>query len=177
MRYDRASNQLDRHPNCILAAYMATEPDAPIRDQDHRCIRPSPARADEWGATLAAMSSMYGLSPETDLSPLNGCMLTFVGFGQYQLQLAFSGDADCSISIEGDYTVAPRGHEPTTYSEAVAGATALLPILGHTVTSAMVPSDGTVRVVFDDGSVVEVLDSLSHYESYQISLGGHRLIV
>src|SRR5262249_20053272 len=97
MRYDRASNQLDRHPNCILAAYMATEPDAPIRDQDHRCIRPSPARADEWGATLAAMSSMYGLSPETDLSPLNGCMLTFVGFGQYQLQLAFSGDADCSI--------------------------------------------------------------------------------
>ncbi len=120
---------------------------------------------------------MYGLSPETDLSPLTGSILTFVGFGQYQLQLAFSSDADSSISIEGDYTVAPRGDEQTTYSEAVAGANALLPILGHTVTSATVPADGTVRVVFDDGSVVEVLDSSSHYESYQVSLGGRLLIV
>jgi integrase/recombinase XerD len=24
MRYDRARNNLDRHPNCILAAYMAS---------------------------------------------------------------------------------------------------------------------------------------------------------
>jgi hypothetical protein len=120
---------------------------------------------------------MYGLSPETDLSPLTGSMLTFVGFGQYQLQLAFSGDADSSVSIEGDYTVALRGDEPTTYSEAVAGAKALLPILGHTVTSATVPTDGTVRVVFDDGSVVEVLDSSSHYESYQVNLAGRLLIV
>jgi len=29
------------------------------------------------------MRSMYGLSPETDLSPLTGSMLTFVGLGQY----------------------------------------------------------------------------------------------
>lgn len=43
---------------------------------------------------------MYGLSPDTDLSPLNGCTLTSVGIGQYQLQLAFSGDTHCAISIE-----------------------------------------------------------------------------
>jgi hypothetical protein len=29
MRYDRARKNLDRHPNCILAAYMASEPDPP----------------------------------------------------------------------------------------------------------------------------------------------------
>jgi hypothetical protein len=120
---------------------------------------------------------MYGLSPETDLSLLNGCTLTFVGFGERQLQLAFSGDVDCSISIEGDYTVAPKEHEPTTYSAAVAGAQALLPILGHTVGSATVPNHGTVRVVFDDGSVIEVLDSWSEYESYQVNLGGRLLII
>jgi hypothetical protein len=120
---------------------------------------------------------MYGLSPETDLGALRGSRLTFVGVGEYQVQLAFSGDVDCSISIEGDYSVARKGHQPTTYGAAVAGAHSLLPIIGHTVGSATVPNEGTVRVVFDDGSVVEVLDSSAQYESYQINLGGHTLIV
>src|SRR6476620_2271837 len=102
---------------------------------------------------------MYGLSPDTDLSPLRDCTLTLVGFGQYQLQLAFSGGDNCAISIEGDYIVTPPGREPITFSEAVHGAALLLPLLGHAVTVAEVPSDGTVRVGFDDGSVIEVLDS------------------
>jgi uncharacterized protein DUF6188 len=120
---------------------------------------------------------MYGLSPETDLSPLNGCSLTFVGFGQYQVQLGFSGDTPCSISIEGDYIVTPTGRDSVTFSDAVDGAAALLPLLGHTVTLASVPADGTVRVGFDDGSVVDVLDSSTHYESYQVNLGDRLLIV
>ena len=120
---------------------------------------------------------MYGLSPETDLSPLNGCVLTLVGFGQHQVQLVFSGEVPCSASIEGDYVVTPSGCNATIYSEAVAGAAALLPLLGRTVTLASVPSDGTVRVGFGDGSVVEVLDSSTHYESYQINLGDRLLVV
>jgi len=120
---------------------------------------------------------VYGLSPETDLAPLNGCMLTFVGFGQYQVVLAFSGDAQCSISIEGDYVVTPSARTPTMFSEPVAGATALLSLLGNTVVRAAVPTNGTVRVGFDDGSVFEVLDSNADYESYQIDLGGRLLVV
>jgi hypothetical protein len=120
---------------------------------------------------------MYGLSPDTDLSLLNGCTLTFVGFGQYQVQLAFSGDTDCAISIEGDYVVTPSGGESTTFSGAVDGAAAVLPLLAHTVAVAGVPSDGIVRVSFDDGSVIAVLDSKEQYESYQVNLGGRLLIV
>ena len=120
---------------------------------------------------------MHGLSPETDLSPLNGCMLTFVGFGKYQLQLAFSGDTNCAIAIEGDYVVTPAGRESTRFSGAVDGAAAVLPLLGHTITVAEVPTDGTARVGFDDGSVVEVLDSEEHYESYQVNLGDRLLVV
>ena len=120
---------------------------------------------------------MYGLSPDTDLSPLSGCALTFVGFGQHQVQLGFSGDTHCSISIEGRYTVAPLGRGVTTFSAAVEGASVLLALLGHTVTLALVPADGTVRLGFDDDSVVEVLDSEAHYESYQISLGDRLLVV
>lgn len=120
---------------------------------------------------------MYGLSPDTDLSPLNGCTLTFVGFGLYQLQLAFSGDENCDISVEGDFVVTTPEREPNTFGEAVAGAAALLPLLGHSVTTAEVPSDGTTRVRFDDGSVVEVLDSKSQHESYQVNLGDRLLVV
>lgn len=120
---------------------------------------------------------MYGLSPDTDLSPLNGCTLTFVGFGQYQVQLAFSGDTECAISIEGDYVVGPSGGQFTTFTGAVDGVAALLPLLGHSVEVAEVPSDGTVRLGFDNGAVVEVLDSKADYESYQMNLGDRLLVV
>lgn len=120
---------------------------------------------------------MYGLDPNTDLSALRGCTLTFVGFGQYQLQLALSGDSDSSISVEGDYTVSERGGPALTCTEAVSGATALLRLLGRTVESANVPENGTVRVIFDDKSVVEVHDSSAHYESYQLNLAGREIVV
>jgi hypothetical protein len=120
---------------------------------------------------------MHGLSRDTDLSPLNGCVLTFVGFSQYQVQLAFSGETDCHISIEGDYVVTPSGGDGTTFSGAVDGAAGLLPLLGHSVEVAEVPCEGTVRLGFDDGAAVEVLDSEAHYESYQINLGDRLLAV
>jgi hypothetical protein len=120
---------------------------------------------------------MYGLSPDTDLSPLNGCVLIFMGFGQYQVQLAFSGDTDCRISIEGDYVVTPSGGPATLFTGAVAGAGALLPLLGHSVEVAEVPSEGTARLGFDDGAVIDVLDSEAHHESYQINLGDRLLVV
>jgi hypothetical protein len=120
---------------------------------------------------------MYGLRPETDLTPLNGTMLTFVGFGRYQVQLRFSGEVDCYISIESDYIVTPAGRKSATFTEATDGAAVLLPLLGHTVTVASVPADGTVRLGFDVDSAVEVLDSWPHYESYLVELGDRLLVV
>ena len=63
------------------------------------------------------------------------------------------------------------------FRKSLHGAPVLLPLLGHTVRLAAVPADGTVRWGFDDGSVVEVLDSSTHYESYQVNLRGRLLIV
>lgn len=100
-----------------------------------------------------------------------------MGFGEYQVQLAFSGDTDCRISIEGDYVVTPSGGEATAFSGAVDGAAALWRLMGQSVEVAEVPSEGTVRLGFGDGAVVEVLDSEAHYESYQISLGDRLLVV
>lgn len=120
---------------------------------------------------------MYGLDTGTDVSALSGGLLTFVGFGQYQLQLAFTGAEYCLISVEGDYRVSRPPDQPVTYTDAVGGATALLPLLGRTVASAAVLEGGTVRVTFDDASLIDVLDSSSEYESYQLNLGDRLIIV
>lgn len=71
----------------------------------------------------------------------------------------------------------PSGGVSTTFTGAVDGVPAVLPLLGHTVTGEEVPTDGTVRVAFDGGSVVDVLDSQAHYESYQVNLGERLLVV
>jgi len=119
---------------------------------------------------------MHGLPVTTDLGELEGCDLTFVGFGQYQLQLGFSGDPDCGLSVEGDYLLSTSDGSATTFSTAVSGASGLLRLLGTRVVSADVPEDGTVRIAFADGTRLEVLDSSERYESYQLNLG-RRLIV
>ena len=53
---------------------------------------------------------------------------------------------------------------------------AWLPLLGHDVHKATGTRDGTLTLVWDDGAVVEVLDSWPNYESYTVS-GGPELIV
>jgi hypothetical protein len=59
----------------------------------------------------------------------------------------------------------------------VAGAAALLRLLGRTVATAGVGEGGSVRLDFDDGSLIEVLDSKSEYESCQINLGTGLIVV
>ncbi len=61
-------------------------------------------------------------------------------------------------------------------SAAVEGAAAFLPLLGHRITLASVPTDGTVRIDLDDGSMIEVLDSSEDYESYKVTLGDRLLV-
>lgn len=120
---------------------------------------------------------VYGLSPDTDLTPLVDCMLTFVGISQYSLHLNFTGDAVCSISIEGDYVLETPDGLSTNFEDAVSGAAGLVRLLGRTVTAASIPSDGTVRLRFDDGAMVDVLESRAEHESYQVTIGPRLLIV
>jgi hypothetical protein len=120
---------------------------------------------------------MHGLETGTSLGELVGGMVSFVGFGQHQVQIALSGTTDCLISVEGDYRVGDTAGRLKTYRDAVAGAAALLSLLGHIVQSATVPDAGTVRIDFDDGSVIELVDSSSQYESYQLHLGDRLIVV
>lgn len=53
----------------------------------------------------------------------------------------------------------------------------LLRLLGRAIASAAVTEDGTVRITFDDGSLVDLLDTSSHDESYQLKLGDDVIIV
>jgi hypothetical protein len=48
---------------------------------------------------------------------------------------------------------------------------------GITETVAEVVARGTLRLVFADGAVVEVRDSETQFESYQVSLGDRLIVV
>ena len=52
MRYDRARNNLDRHPNYIFAAYMASGTGHPLHRQSQPETTRGPARTDLPTATL-----------------------------------------------------------------------------------------------------------------------------
>lgn len=120
---------------------------------------------------------MYGLDPSTDVSALLGATLTHVGFGQFEVDMAFSGQPDCAATIEGHYRIAHAGSEPATFAEPISGSAAALTLLGLAVAGATVIGPGTLRVTFDDGSVLELLDSSDSYESYQLSLGDRLIVV
>lgn len=120
--------------------------------------------------------SMYGLPVETDLTPLVGTDVTYVGVGQFMTHVAFSGPPDSSITIEGEFSLEIADRR-VTFSESVDGGGALLALLGQSVTSAVIPTDGTVRIAFSNGTTLEVPDDSEQYESYQLNLSGRELIV
>jgi|SRR6478752_4910829 len=120
---------------------------------------------------------MHGLDPATDLGPLIGATLTFVGIGQHQVQLHFSGEPDCAVSAEGEYSVRPVQEPLVRFAEPPEGASALVALLGSHVERAEVLDAGTMRLTLNAGVVVEVYDSKAGYESYQVTLGDRLIVV
>lgn len=122
---------------------------------------------------------MYGLDPSTDVSLLVGCTLDHVGVGRHQVSLAMAGNPypHCSLTIEGDFVVGSRDGTLRTFSDAVKGSGAITPLLSLTIVAADIPENGRLRIGLSDGSVIEALDSETHYESYQLSLGEQLIVV
>lgn len=117
---------------------------------------------------------MYGLSPETDLSFWAGAELVQVAVGRFQVQLHFHGRI--ALSIESTYRVGTDA-DAKTFADPPDGAMALIALLGETVAAAIPVGDGTLRLAFGGGSVVEVLDSSDEFESYQITHGADVFVV
>jgi hypothetical protein len=119
---------------------------------------------------------MYGLSNDTDVSGFVGQELQVIYLGRWQVSLIFTTLADCSVTIEGDYSIAIGGRGSTRFGSPASGACHLGELVTKSIVTADV-ADNALRLTFDDESVVEVHDSKAAYESYQFTIGGDEFIV
>jgi hypothetical protein len=119
---------------------------------------------------------MYGLPVDTDVSAFVGTELTSLSLGKWQVSLVFGHIATSCITVEGDYSVG-LGTHVTRFDSSAGGIRELAELLMETVTAAGVEEEGTLRLTFANGTVVQVHDSETAYESYQFTIDGHTWVV
>ena len=119
---------------------------------------------------------VYGLPDETDLTFFIGTELQQVCIGRHEVILRF-GD-DLSITVESDI-----GHRSTlgeldaVFKTIVPAAMVLCNLINAMVSSASVKSPGTLVLQFSNGEALEIYDSNTSYESYQIACGDRLIVV
>jgi len=125
---------------------------------------------------------LNGLPAGTDVSFLVGATLTQVCIGQHEVNLNLSSgnpwtDPGASITVESAIRlVLPTQAEFTSDAPALIGP-ALLPLLGSAVSSASVIQPGTLRLAWTSGHVLDIIDSVEHYESYTVNHGDNIIVV
>lgn len=119
---------------------------------------------------------MHGIDDSTDLSFLVGRTLLAIQLGQCQLILKF--DDDAAISVESSLLVAGEIDAVIDILERgyFKDLGPLEPALGTRVATAGVEG-GRVRLGFEGGSVVELIEHDGPYESFQISCGPIYIVV
>lgn len=117
---------------------------------------------------------MYGL-PTDDLTFLEGTRLLQVCIGSNEVILNF--DREVSITIESTFRVRSSEGEDIVFENSPSSAAALAELLSERVTEVHGQTDGTLRLLFSRGAVLEIYDSSKNYESYQVRHGQVQYIV
>jgi hypothetical protein len=112
---------------------------------------------------------VHGLSIDTDLNFLIGRTLEEVGGDDYQLSLVFNDDVRIATECDCDVNGAQL-----PLSEV---APALSPFVGHAIRTWEHAGHGGVRLFFDDGGVLTLLDANEDAESYNITWPGGTIVV
>jgi hypothetical protein len=118
---------------------------------------------------------MYGLPADFDGKILIGRNLEQVSFTENQILLNF--DRDVSIDIGSAFSHRPLESIFTARTEVPVTVSDLMWLLGRSVSDASGDDEGTLRVRFDNGHIVEIFDTSPQYESYQIRYGEKVIIV
>ena len=116
---------------------------------------------------------MFGLPDDFDGSFLVGRSLLQVCIGLHEVIFRF--DEDVEITVEGEFKVAV-GDEGQVFGSPVEGGAASLVLLQDTVSDAQGATNGTLTLTFPSG-MLEIYDTSSHYESYQVRNGGQLYVV
>lgn len=118
---------------------------------------------------------MYGLPADTDLSFFLGASLLQVCVGENEVIANLY--SDISVMIASTVRVTRDDGKAEIFDDARAIGPALLPLLGREIQQATGTPDGTLRLTWDDGTTVEILDSYKEFESYTVRNGEDLIVV
>jgi hypothetical protein len=113
---------------------------------------------------------MNGLPLGIDLTKFNDARVIQLCFGENQLQFHF--DNDDSVAVEGKVIIRGSVSTDTRVDRYATEATRLCGVLGKRVSLASRVDDGGLRLRFENGIEITVLNSKKQYESFQVHIGG-----
>src|SRR5487761_1095526 len=112
---------------------------------------------------------MFGLPPDIDLGFFNARELLQVCIGANEVILNF--DDDLSLTIETELIHRPTAGTATAFKDAISAAPMLSRLINTKVLTALRIDPGTLSLRFSNGDTLDVSDTSSVYESYQIRHG------
>ena len=120
---------------------------------------------------------MYGLPKGFNGSFLVDGVFEMVCFSQNQVCLHFSNEV--MVTIEGSFSFScPQSEDVERVMDVPVHQSALMTLLGASVSEVQGSEDGTLQLFLDNGYVLKCYDSLApQYESYRIRCGDKVIIV
>jgi len=118
---------------------------------------------------------MYGIPTDVDLSFFSNATLQQVCIGENEVILHF--DSDIMVMVTSTICVTSADGLQTAFTDAKAGGATLLNLLGNAVRVAMAGTDGTLKLTWKGGDILEILDTWKEFESYTVRHGESLLVV
>ena len=122
------------------------------------------------------VNAVYGLSADADLRFLVGRELIQICIGRHQAAMHFFPEG-VSILIETEITCRTPDGQAKRFETIPESAPMLVSLLNAVVTHVSVRPPGTLRLEFDSDHTVEIEDTSTSYESYQIRNGDQLIVV
>lgn len=118
---------------------------------------------------------MYGLPADFAAAIFIGKELEQVAFTVNTVHLAFAGDI--AITLESSFTFQTDAAAALVEQEPPVRTSALMALVGQTVSAAKASRSGTLRLDFAGGGALICRDDSSQYESYRIRIGDEEIVV
>jgi hypothetical protein len=113
---------------------------------------------------------VYRIPPDFDPGIFVGARLERVCFGPYIVHFDFAAGESLELTIEGSYEHS-SGDGWTDAVRLPIGDSRLIQLTNHEVVSAQVESEERLRLTFDHGHELMLIDDTEQYESFQINHG------
>jgi len=119
---------------------------------------------------------MYKLPDNVDLTFFKGSLLLQICIGANEVILRFENQI--SITIQTDIVHKSQSGDVTAiYKSITTSASMLVSFLHYKITEAIAIDPSTISLRFSNGEYLEIYDTSTQYESYQINHGDKTIIV